>query len=835
MASGNAVAADQSGHAYVAGATTAADFPTAVTTAGNANGFQPACASCQESPPATDGFVAEIAESAAAAPSVYFNTARLILAAPVAGSSGAPQLAAVLNSGDANLTISNIQINGLNAGDFSLIGASSCVGATISPGPSPTCSFEVGFVPSTAGPESAVVAVSDNAPGSPQVLELTGTGAGALAVISPASLNFGNQTENSTSQAQMITLTNAGNQNLVLSGLTETGPDSVYFPFASDAVPGSGVCYPGVSLAPEQSCVASVTFAPVSLRAYQAQIDFVDNSGNVANAEQTVQMAGTGSAAVPTVSLSASVLNFASQAVGGASGAQAVTLTNPGVVAVSITGIAISGTNAADFAIASSGTTCPIGSGTLPIGASCTVAVRLAPQTAGSKSATLIFTDNAATTPQMVALSGVAIVTPTLTVSPGSLSFAAQSEGTVSASQVVTISNTGSSAAGISAITVTGVNAADFALSNPCAPTLAAGANCQISVSFSPATGTPPGAQSATLNIPTGTPQTVALSGAVTQSGISLPASFAFTPQLAGTSGTAQPVTVTNSSTGAFAGALTISSVTKGGTNPGDFAVTADSCIGASTPPGATCSIQLAFAPAEGATCGAGNGARTATLILNDNAPGSPHSVPVSGTAMDFCIDAAPGQPVSEPISAGQQATYSLEIASSMGFSGTVALACAGAPPVGTCAVNTTPATTPTVVQVTPTAPGQFQLVVTTAASSAAPGPTGQGRQRPNSPRVVWLVITLAAILMAWTVARSRLRASAPTGSHGRFAREPEMAAQICAVLFLLAMGMAACGGGGGGAVAVDPPGTPTGTYTITITATVGTVTRTIPVNVTVD
>ena len=328
-----------------------------------------------------------------------------------------------------------------------------------------------------------------------------------------------------------------------------------------------------------------------------------------------------------------------------------------------------------------------------------------------------------------------------------------------------------------------------------------------------PAAGTPPGTRTATLNVPTGTPPTVTLTGTATQAGISLPSSFTFAPQLAGTSGTAQPVTVTNSGSGAFAGALTVTSIAKGGTNPGDFAVTADACTGGNTPPGANCSIQVSFRPTQAATCGPGTGARSATLILSDNATGSPHSVQLSGSAMDFCIDAAPGQAVSGPISAGQQATYMLEINSSMGFSGVVGLAVAGAPPLGTSSLTTAPPTAPASVQVAPSAPGQFSVVVMTAARGAL---TADRRQRNKSDwsggsRTWWLAIILTTVLVSLTMRKTGTR----TRAEGR-ALGVVTAVECCGLVLALALGLAACGSGGaGGAAAVidPPPGTPAGTY----------------------
>ena len=185
---GNAVAADQSGHVYVAGASTSADFPTAVTTETALNGFESSCSSCELTPPQSDAFVAEIVESASPMPSVYFNVGRVpFLPGPV-GTPSAPQPVAVLNGGEANLIISNIEIAGTNAADFSLVGGSTCLGQAISPGPTVKCSFEVGFTPSSLGPEVAVVAVFDNAPGSPQILELVAAGQAPAAAISPLNL-----------------------------------------------------------------------------------------------------------------------------------------------------------------------------------------------------------------------------------------------------------------------------------------------------------------------------------------------------------------------------------------------------------------------------------------------------------------------------------------------------------------------------------------------------------------------------------------------------------------------------------------------------------------------
>jgi hypothetical protein len=828
---GNGTAADGAGHVYVAGQTTSADFPTAVTTANALNGFQPTCASCQQVPPTSDAFVAEIAESSVQAPSLYFNVGKLSFPPVPVGTANAPQPVVVLNGGEAALTISSIHILGANAGDFSLSGQSACIGLAISPGPATQCSFEVGFTPSVVGPETAVVSVSDNAPGSPQVLEVIGAGQGPLAAVSPLNLDFGNQPVNTISNQRTITVSNAGDQTLTIASVQESGPDASQFP------PQTNTCSPNSPLLPGASCIVSVVFAPTATGSFHAEIDVSDNSAGSNTAVQVVALTGTGTAPAPIASIkpASMAIDFGTVTVGTTSGTQAATLANSGSAALNITSVAITGTNASDFAIAGAGTTCPTAGGTLAIGAKCTVAVQFAPQSAGaSKSASLTFTDNAAGSPQQVALSGAATDAASLQVSPGSLTFAAQSEGTASASQIVTISNTGSIAAGTGGITVTGANPGDFALQNPCAANLVAGKSCQLSVSFAPAVSAPPGSRSATLSIPAGNPQTVALAGTATQASISLPTSINFGSQLAGTSGTPQPLTVTNNSTGPLAGALTLTGVTKTGANPGDFALSMDNCTGGTTLPGETCSIQVAFQPAQAATCGTDGGARSATLTLADNAPGSPHSVPLSGTAMDFCFASATGQPVTAPIQPGQSATYSLEIDSSAGFTGSVSLACTGAPPVGACAITTNPPSTPPAVQVSPGAPGQFQVVVST---SAGLFPTGN-RHPPRKPPVLsvpepmwWLLTIWLAMLLIWAIRTFRPDAREAGWRHAGFAK----IAQVGALLLAFALGMAACGGGGSVSDPV-PAGTPPGTYTMTIVATGPSgVTRTIPLSLAVQ
>lgn len=795
-ATASAVAADRSGDVYVAGQVTAADFPTAISTAGVMSGFQPICASCQESPPARDAFLVALQESSDSEPSVYFNVSRVVFPAQPLGGQNAPQLVAVRNGGETSLNVSDVVLTGPNSQDFSLIGGAACQGQIIPP--NGECSFEVNFVPSIAGPEGAVVSLTDNAPGNPQVLELAGAGEGPFASLSATALNFGSQPRNTVSLSQTITVTNTGNDTLSMGSPTETGTDVAQFFLSGKDI----TC--GASLTPGQSCAVGVVFEPNAIGSFSAQINISDNSGGLASSVQVVTLAGIGTAPSPVASVTPGNLAFGEIELGSASGVQSVTLLNNGSTVLNVASIGITGANASDFRLAGSGSIpCPAGAGTVAIDASCTVNVQFAPQsgdTAGAKSATLTIADNAAGSPQTVAISGTATALPTIRISPESLSFPAQSVGIAGASQTVTLLNTSSAPLAIDRISMTGTNAADFIETNNCPPSLKAGANCSLNATFDP-TPNAMTARSAAVTIAdnaAGGPQTIPLSGAATQAAVSVsPANLNFGGQLAGTASPPETITVTNNGTGALA----FSSIAVTGI---DFTIGANTCRATSTPPGGTCTIQLAFSPA----CTNGSAARSAMLILNDNAPGSPQSVALTGTATgDFCFEPPATGSVSMTLTAGQTAAYSIVVNSPTGYKGTVSLSCSGAPTTSTCTVPSTI-----------TVPSQFSVTVPTVAGSTTwliKGPTSGA---PPAHRLFLAVAAFAMLawIAAWAVGwRGRVSGACATGlaGAGRFV--------LAAVLLIVsAWGMAACSNSGNGANSNASPGTPSGTYALTVTGT---------------
>jgi len=118
----------------------------------------------------------------------------------------------------------------------------------------------------------------------------------------------------------------------------------------------------------------------------------------------------------------------------------------------------------------------------------------------------------------------------------------------------------------------------------------------------------------ATAPAPTPTPVAAAPAASLST------ASLSYADQQVGTSSAAQTVTLTNSGSAD----LVVSATALAGTNPGDYAIGANTCAGATVAPGASCTLDVSFAPTA-------TGARSASLSFTDNAAGSPHSVSLSG------------------------------------------------------------------------------------------------------------------------------------------------------------------------------------------------------------
>src|SRR5207245_1125676 len=319
-----------------------------------------------------------------------------------------------------------------------------------------------------------------------------------------------------------------------------------------------------------------------------------------------------------------SSLTFSGQNVGTTSAAQAVTLSNPSGVALTITGIGFTGTNPGDFGQTNN---CPLSPSTLAANGTCTINVTFTPTATGSRSATLTVTDNASNNPQTAGVSGMGVSLPALSPSPVP-DFGNQNVGTTSSAHAVPFSSPSGVALTITSIGFTGTNPGDFGQTNNCPlspSTLAANGTCTLNVTFTP---TATGARSATLTVTdnaSNSPQTAGVSGTGTAPPSLSPSPVpSFGSQNVNTTSAAQVVTLSNPS----GAALTITSIGFTGTNPGDFGQTNNCPLSPSTlAANGTCTINVTFTPTA-------TGSRSATLAVTDNASNSPQTAGVSGTGV---------------------------------------------------------------------------------------------------------------------------------------------------------------------------------------------------------
>jgi sugar lactone lactonase YvrE len=203
-----------------------------------------------------------------------------------------------------------------------------------------------------------------------------------------------------------------------------------------------------------------------------------------------------------------------------------------------------------------------------------------------------------------------------ISFSPYALTFADQDIGTTSNSQAVTISNFGGNPLNFSGILPSG----DFAETNNCPGTLAAGASCVANVSFAP-TVAGPEAGLLTLNDDSGN---LGASQSVTLAGTGLlprhltlsPASLSFSGYTIGDN-PSQAVTVTNTS-GASVGIAGIAM-------SGDPSLVQGNTCGSILSAGATCTVTVTFNPVA-------YGTFTSTVIVAESS-GAQETVSVSATS----------------------------------------------------------------------------------------------------------------------------------------------------------------------------------------------------------
>ena len=309
---------------------------------------------------------------------VYLTPPSLNFGSQDVGTTSPPQPATLTNFiPGSSLAITKIKIIGADSADFAQ--TNNC-GKSLPPNGS--CQIQVTFTPSRGGAENASLSAGFKDAGSPLTASLSGFGVVVTntVTLTPSSLTYPTQLLGTTSPSQGATLTNTGTQPVNISNIAAIAPFSQTNNCPS-ILPVSG------------SCGIQVTFTPTDPGLVNGTLSVTDDAQG---SPQKVTLSGTGTEVV----LSPISINFGDQKVGSASPSVPISLTNISKGSLSITKIAIKGTNAGDFAQTNNcGTSVP------PQG-HCTINVTFTPTAKGQRSATVSISDDGGDSPQTVPLLG---------------------------------------------------------------------------------------------------------------------------------------------------------------------------------------------------------------------------------------------------------------------------------------------------------------------------------------------------------------------------------------------------------------------------------------------
>ena len=317
-----------------------------------------------------------------APPSLMFNTPTNVGSTDT---TDGPKTASISNIGNASLYITFLQ-SGTNpsypdTADFPVNPNDSklCVeDNSVNPGSS--CDISVNFTPTTGGPITETIVISDynlNNQNASQSIQVSGNGIGSAnpaASLSLSTLDFGGVQIDTTSPALIETVTNTGGGTLSISGVTiaQTGTNAFF------QGTGANQCTNSTMLTANQSCNVYVTFDPsVTGQTYNGTLNIADNA---APSPQSASLTGVG--------------DYFNQTVGSTTPAQPVSVFITTAGTLSAINVVTSGAQTADFTKQTQTGSPWCTAGTVySAGQLCTVDIVFTPQYSGARNGSIYLTD----------------------------------------------------------------------------------------------------------------------------------------------------------------------------------------------------------------------------------------------------------------------------------------------------------------------------------------------------------------------------------------------------------------------------------------------------------
>lgn len=607
----------------------------------------------------------------------------------------------IQNTGTATLSITlPITLTGANAADFTVTQPPA---ASISAGGS--MNFAIAFDPSAAGLRAATVNIGNSdANENPYTFAIQGTGTSAGVEIdltgngaaiadgdtTPSTADdtdFGSAVAGSGTVSKTFTIRNSGGASSTIGVANITGTNAADFTVTTQTTS---------PLAAGATTTFVVRFAPPAgaTGVRSASVSFINDDDNENPYNFSIQGTATGVSAPEINVLGNSVAivdgdstpstaddtDFGSAMIGGTAVSKTYTVQNTGAGSLTLGTVTVGGTNAADFTI----TTQP--TATVTGGGSTMFVVRFAPSAAGARSATLSFTTNDSDeNPFNFSIQGTATApAPEINVLGGGVSIADGDTSPSAAddtdfgsalvsgglvSRTFTIQNTGSAPLTVGTVSLSGTNAADFAVTTQPGTSVAPGGNTTFVVRFDPSAS---GVRTASVSFTNGdsdeSPFNFAIQGTGTTTsapeinvvgngasiadGDTTPSttdSTDFGSMVVGGTAVSKTFTIQNAGTAT----LTVGAVSVSGANAADFTVTTQPATSVTAGSSTTFVVRFAAGAA---------GARTAALsFTNGDTDESPYNFNIQGTGTSTTAVPALISSASAPATVNQVFSYTAE------------------------------------------------------------------------------------------------------------------------------------------------------------------------------
>ncbi len=542
--------------------------------------------------------------------------------AVVLGQTSADVTITLRNDGTGRLDISDVLIEGLDAGDFFFD-----LTPPLAIASGEVVNFEGRLSPTTVGVlDAQLVLVSDDPADSNgrRVVPIAGEGLAAEPdlLISPAPVSFPPTHVGQTSSALDVIFRNIGTTSLTIGAITVEGSHSSEFSFPIDTA------LPWI-LAPNQSRTIAATFSPLGEGTRLAELVVSSDDPDDGGQPRRVAVSGEGFILAPDLVVTPNTAAFGAVRLGTTSAPLVVKLENVGDATLTVSSLQMSGPAGGDF-LFPAGRSLPFD---LAPAESWLISATFSPSALGARAATFDIVSNDPDDPaglRPVDVSGTGIA-PILTVTPSPVDFGGTPSGETSAPLSVQLENTGSAPLALASVQLQGVDSVAFDfVTPPGVPAILQPAETlAFEIVFAPSSGR---AFTSELRIVSDDPFDVGGERLVTVEGLGTlpqldvqPGAFDFGPTQVGATSLPRTMTLTN-----VGGApLEVTNFQWTGDASGDFS--SDAVLPLTLGPGQSIDTALQFSPSM-------VGSREAELQIFSDDPGDSsgyRTVPVIGEGFE--------------------------------------------------------------------------------------------------------------------------------------------------------------------------------------------------------